>query len=97
MKRFLPLFDRVLVQRAEAASRSKGGILIPEKAQAKVREAVVVAAGPGARKESDGATVPMAVKVRGKEKQHSFSAVHHTSLSLMSGWRPSAPPRVWRL
>ena len=36
LKRFLPLFDRVLVQRAEAAAKSKGGIIIPEKAQAKV-------------------------------------------------------------
>lgn len=63
LKRFLPLFDRVLVQRAEAAAKSKGGILIPEKAQAKVREAVVVAAGPGARNDASGQSMPMAVKV----------------------------------
>ncbi len=66
MKRFLPLFDRVLVQRAEAATKSKGGILIPEKAQSKVREAVVVAAGPGARNEQTGASMPMSVAVGDK-------------------------------
>ena len=63
LKRFLPMFDRVLIQRAEAATKSKGGILIPEKAQQKVREGTVVAAGPGARNEQTGATIPMDVKV----------------------------------
>ena len=48
-KRIMPLFDRVLVQRTAAETKSKGGILIPEKAQAKVNEATVVAVGPGAR------------------------------------------------
>ena len=58
------MFDRVLIQRAEAATKSKGGILIPEKAQQKVREGTVVAAGPGGRNEQTGATIPMVVKVR---------------------------------
>ncbi len=66
MKRFLPLFDRVLVQRMEAASKTKGGILIPEKAQQTVREGVVVAAGPGARNESTGTAIPMSVAVGDK-------------------------------
>jgi hypothetical protein len=47
LKRFIPLLDRVVVQRAEAAITSKGGIFIPEKAQSKVLEGTVVAAGPG--------------------------------------------------
>jgi len=47
LRRFIPLFDRVLVQRAEAALKTKGGIVIPEKSQSKVLEGVVVAAGPG--------------------------------------------------
>ena len=63
MKRFLPLFDRVLVQRAEAATKSKGGIIIPEKAQSAAREGVVVAAGPGARCEQTGNNIKMAVAV----------------------------------
>ena len=48
-KRFLPLFDRVLVERFAAEAKTKGGILIPEKAQGKVLEATVLAVGPGAR------------------------------------------------
>merc|ERR1712027_86610 len=65
LKRFIPMLDRVLVQRAEAVTKSKGGILIPEKAQSKVLEGTVVAAGPGARN-ADGAHVPMGVEVGDK-------------------------------
>ena len=36
LKNFVPLMDRVLVQKAEAVAKTKGGILIPEKAQSKV-------------------------------------------------------------
>merc|ERR1712062_427643 len=62
LKRFLPMFDRILVQRAEAMTKTKGGIIIPEKSQGKVLEGTVVAAGPGARNEK-GETVPMSVQV----------------------------------
>ena len=48
-KRLVPLFDRVLVQRAEAVTKTKGGIVIPEKAQGKVLTGTVVAVGPGSR------------------------------------------------
>merc|ERR1712045_130966 len=65
LKRFIPLFDRILVQRVEAATRTKGGIIIPEKSQGKVLEGTVVAAGPGARNEK-GDTVPMSVQVGDK-------------------------------
>ncbi|VDD77565.1 unnamed protein product [Mesocestoides corti] len=61
-KRFLPLFDRVLVQRFEATATTKGGIMIPEKAKGKVLEATVVAAGPG-RMDESGKTIPLCVKV----------------------------------
>jgi len=64
-KKILPLFDRVLVQRAAAESKTKGGLLIPEKAQAKVNEGLVVAVGPGARADS-GATIPMSISVGDK-------------------------------
>ena len=50
-RRLLPLFDRVLVQRMVAETKTKGGLLIPEKAQGKVLEATVVAVGPGLRNE----------------------------------------------
>lgn len=45
----IPLLDRVLIQRAEAMTTTKGGIVIPEKAQSKVLKGVVIAVGPGAR------------------------------------------------
>lgn len=43
-------------------TKSKGGIVVPEKAQGKVLEAVVVAAGPGFRTEN-GNTISAQVKV----------------------------------
>ncbi|XP_013881891.1 MOB-like protein phocein isoform X3 [Austrofundulus limnaeus] len=46
-RKFLPLFDRVLVQRLTAETVTKGGIMLPEKAQGKVLQATVVAVGPG--------------------------------------------------
>lgn len=49
MKRFLPLFDRVLVERLAAEVKTKGGVLLPEKSQGKVLEATVVAIGEGLR------------------------------------------------
>ncbi|KDR14059.1 10 kDa heat shock protein, mitochondrial [Zootermopsis nevadensis] len=61
-KRLIPLFDRVLIQRAEAITKTRGGIVIPEKAQAKVLRGTVVAVGPGARNEK-GEHVPLSVKV----------------------------------
>lgn len=48
-KKFLPLLDRVLVLRSEAITKTASGIVIPEKAQAKVLQATVVAVGPGSR------------------------------------------------
>lgn len=45
-----------------AQTKTAGGLFIPEKAQAKVNEAVVVAVGPG-RRDEKGATVAMAVAV----------------------------------
>merc|ERR1712001_238088 len=62
LKRFLPMFDRILVQRADAITKTKGGIIIPEKAQGKVLEGTVIAAGPGARNEK-GETVPVSIQV----------------------------------
>ena len=48
-KKFVPLFDRVLVQRLAAETKTKGGVLIPEKAQSKVQSGTVIAVGPGFR------------------------------------------------
>ncbi|TPP61449.1 Heat shock protein mitochondrial [Fasciola gigantica] len=64
-KKFLPLFDRVLVQRFEAEKVTKGGIMIPEKAKGKVLEATVIAHGPGYKNEK-GEITPMCVTVGDK-------------------------------
>lgn len=45
----MPLFDRVLIQKAEAITKTKGGILIPEKSASKILKGIVVAIGPGGR------------------------------------------------
>ncbi|KAK2727440.1 10 kDa heat shock protein, mitochondrial-like [Artemia franciscana] len=65
LKRLIPLFDRVLVEKAEAITKTRGGIVIPEKAQQKVLQATVVAVGPGARN-NQGQHTPVTVKVGDK-------------------------------
>ncbi|CAB0041287.1 unnamed protein product [Trichogramma brassicae] len=62
VKRLVPLFDRVLIQRAEAVTKTKGGIVIPEKAQGKVLKGTVVAVGPGSRNEK-GEHITPSIKV----------------------------------
>ncbi|KAI1237050.1 10 kDa heat shock protein, partial [Lamprotornis superbus] len=61
-RKFLPLFDRVLVERCAAETVTKGGIMIPEKSQGKVLQATVVAVGSGARGKN-GEIQPVSVKV----------------------------------
>lgn len=65
LKRFVPLFDRVLVQRFAAETKTKGGVLLPEKAVGKVLEATVVAVGPGSRSEK-GDLIPPSVNAGDK-------------------------------
>ncbi|RXG67678.1 10 kDa heat shock protein, mitochondrial [Armadillidium vulgare] len=62
LKRIIPLFDRVLIQKAEAVTKTKAGILIPESSQAKVLTGKVLAVGEGSRTES-GSIIPVSVKV----------------------------------
>ncbi|CDW54355.1 Cpn10 domain containing protein [Trichuris trichiura] len=62
VRKFTPLFDRLLVERFAPETKTKGGIMIPEKAQGKVLEATVLAAGSGSRTE-EGKTIPLTVKV----------------------------------
>ncbi|CAB3379253.1 10 kDa heat shock protein, mitochondrial [Cloeon dipterum] len=64
-KKLLPLFDRILVRRAEAVTRTKGGIVIPEKAQTKVLQGEVIAVGPGQRN-NKGVVIPVCVKIGDK-------------------------------
>eukprot|EP00092_Neocalanus_flemingeri_P010811 GFUD01011642.1.p1 GENE.GFUD01011642.1~~GFUD01011642.1.p1 ORF type:complete len:104 (-),score=33.94 GFUD01011642.1:125-436(-) len=64
-KQILPLFDRIVVQRAVAETKSRGGIIIPEQAQNRGKEATVVAVGPGMR-DGTGSFIPMSVAVGDK-------------------------------
>ncbi|MBN3307515.1 CH10 protein, partial [Amia calva] len=61
-RKFLPMFDRVLVERFAAETVTKGGIMLPEKSQGKVLQAMVVAVGPG-NVNKDGNLQPVCVKV----------------------------------
>uniref|UniRef100_A0A2K6SKC2 10 kDa heat shock protein, mitochondrial n=1 Tax=Saimiri boliviensis boliviensis TaxID=39432 RepID=A0A2K6SKC2_SAIBB len=57
-RKFLPLFDRVLVERSAAETVTKGGIMLPEKSQGKVWQATVIAVGSGCRRKG-GDTQPV--------------------------------------
>ena len=57
-----PLHDRVLVERIEAENKTKGGIIIPDTAQEKPAEGIVIAVGSGAKDDS-GNRIAMDVKV----------------------------------
>jgi chaperonin GroES len=52
----------VIIERLAPETKTKGGIMIPEKAQGKVLEGTVIAHGPGYRTE-EGKTVPISLKV----------------------------------
>ncbi|XP_058048074.1 10 kDa heat shock protein, mitochondrial-like [Ahaetulla prasina] len=60
-KKFLPLFDQVLVERCVAGTVTKEGMVIPEKSQGKMLQAVVVAVGSGS-KSKDGNIQLLSVK-----------------------------------
>ena len=57
-----PLFDRILIERVEGETRSKGGLFLPESAAEKPTEGKVLAVGEG-RLSDDGSVRPLAVKV----------------------------------
>ena len=57
-----PLFDRIVVERSEGESISAGGILLPDAAQEKRQEGIVIAVGGGRALEEGGLT-PLELKV----------------------------------
>ena len=59
--KFRPLYDRVVIRRVDAEEKTVRGIIIPDTAQEKPMEGVVVAVGPGARNEH-GEIVALEVK-----------------------------------
>ncbi|CDK24963.1 unnamed protein product [Kuraishia capsulata CBS 1993] len=65
IKSVVPLFDRVLVQRAKAEAKTASGIYIPEKNQEKLNIGTVLATGPGLQ-DANGNTVAVSVKAGDK-------------------------------
>ena len=59
-----PLFDKVVLKKAEAVETTKGGILLPGSAQEKPQMSEVVAVGPGGL--VGGKEVVMTLKVGDK-------------------------------
>ncbi len=60
--KFRPLYDRVVVKRVEAESKTSGGLFLPESAKEKPQTAEVVAVGDGRLLES-GERRAISVKV----------------------------------
>ncbi|MCP4694073.1 MAG: co-chaperone GroES [Desulfobacterales bacterium] len=56
-----PLQDRVLVQRVEEETKTKGGIIIPDSAKEKPAEGKVVAVGDG-KVADDGSRIELQLK-----------------------------------
>ncbi|NBR78974.1 MAG: co-chaperone GroES [Alphaproteobacteria bacterium] len=59
--KFRPLHDRVLVRRVDEDTKTAGGIIIPDSAQEKPSQGVVVAVGNGTRGD-DGSVTALDVK-----------------------------------
>ena len=56
-----PLNDRVLIKRADEDTKTAGGIIIPDTAQEKPMQGIIMGVGPGAR-DDNGARVALTVK-----------------------------------
>ena len=58
----LPLGDKILVKRDEAATKTETGIFLPESAKDKPKQGKVVALGAGILNKDKGTYVPFTVK-----------------------------------
>lgn len=61
MDKIRPIGDKILVERLEADSKTKGGIYLPDTAKEKPKEGRVVSVGSG-RLQDDGTRIPFTVK-----------------------------------
>ncbi len=71
-----PLYDRVLLKRAEEQEIKQGGIIIPDTAKEKPLEAEVIAIGKG--RLEDGKVIPLEVKAGDKVLIGKFSGTEVT-------------------
>jgi chaperonin GroES len=65
LRKFVPLADRVLIKRLVPATKTAGGIILPESRVTKANEGEVIAVGPGAR-DKEGRTIACTVSVGDK-------------------------------
>ncbi|MEN0062562.1 MAG: co-chaperone GroES [Myxococcota bacterium] len=56
-----PLYDRILVKRADEETQTKGGLYLPETGKEKPSEGIVLAVGQG-KLNDDGSVRPLQVK-----------------------------------
>ena len=61
VKRFVPLMDRVLVQKMKHEAKTSSGIFLPEQAKQMINQATVISVGAG-RILKDGSKLACAVK-----------------------------------
>ena len=59
---FRPLYDRILVKRVDAEEKTPGGLIVPDSAKEKPREATVIAVGAG-RQNKDGSVREVSLSV----------------------------------
>jgi chaperonin GroES len=76
-----PLGDRVVVKSVERAEQTKSGLFIPDTAQEKPQEAVVVAVGPG-KLQDNGTRTPIDLKVGDKVLYSKYSGTEIKLLDL---------------
>jgi len=67
-----PLHDRIIVRRAQAKTKTAGGIIIPDAIKEKPSEGEVLAVGNG-RYNDKGVLIPLSVKVGDKILFHRFA------------------------
>ena len=59
--KIIPLRDRILIKRISEEEKTKGGIIIPDKAKEKPMQGKVIAVGKGVL-DKDGKLIPLEVK-----------------------------------
>ncbi|XP_011835720.1 PREDICTED: LOW QUALITY PROTEIN: uncharacterized protein LOC105539865 [Mandrillus leucophaeus] len=65
-RKFLLLFDGAFVERSATITVTKGDIILPEKSQGKVLQAIVIAVGSGSKGKKGGEIQPVSMRVGDK-------------------------------
>lgn len=73
-----PAFDRVFVKKDDPTAVSGGGIIIPELAQEKATQGIVIAVGPGKYAEKTGVFIPTSLTVGTKVLFHPYAGSEMT-------------------